>query len=303
MELQITTYAKMFMKKCNFLFVFFVLLRSLTITAQEASIFKPINTNDPKGRKLPPGVPRTIDTNGNVIYIDVNFTTPQYRQAAIKLILQEANLVAKELQLPERLPITETNLTEAAITPFGFNYKHKGIGSVGTSNYVYYVTKNNKFNEVDIANYDQACSALKKQLLPIEEIDTNSAYQLAIQWLGAVSMDVNELNRDCTAHVTVSPFWNRLTMPGQKPTGKVFVPIYYVWWTPRNEADKFGGADVELFLPTKQLLQLCVREPKYILRKPVIFTNLDELFPGTAPITVFTNFPVNAKPTNHVQSL
>jgi len=285
--------------KSNLLAATYIMICLLTVAAKESSPFvpKPICPDDPKGRNLPPGVPRTVDTNGNVIYMDINFTTKQYRQAAIKLILQEANLVAKELQLPEQLPITVTNLTEAAITPFGFNYQRKGVGSVSTKNYVYYVTKDNKFNELGVANYDQTCLDLKRQLLPIEQMNTNEAYQLAIQWLAAASMDVNGLNRDCKAHVALSPFWNGLASLGQKPT-KRFVPIYYVWWTtPKNDAEGYGGvARVELFSPTKKLLELSVDDPKYILRKPLVFTNLESLFPGTAPITVFTNFPVNHGP-------
>src|SRR5258708_17526711 len=38
------------------------------------------------------------------------------------------------------------------------------------------------------------------------------------------------------------------------------------------------------------LIQLSVSDPRYILRKPLLFTNLASLFPGTAPI--FTNRPV-----------
>jgi len=294
------------MKVCllsSLLIAIFVLVCPFHVPAQQPFVPQPIDPTDPKGRELPPGVPRTVDTNGNVIYIDMDFTTKQYRQAAVKVLMQEANIVAKELQLPEQLPITETNLTEAVITPFGFNYQHKGIGSVGTKNYIYYVTKANKFNGVDVANYGPTCLGLKKQSLPIEQMDTNAGYQLATQWLSAVSMDVNGLNRDCKAHVALTPDWNGLSELGQTPRGNVFVPIYYVWWTPKNETNKFGGASVELFLPTKKLLQLDVRESRYILRKPVVFTNLAEIFPGTAPITVFTNFPVKTRPAGRVLDL
>ena len=286
------------MKVCllsSLLIAIFILVCPFHAPAQQPFVPQPIDPTDPKGRELPPGVPRTVDTNGNVIYMDINFTTPQYRRAAARVIMQEANLVAKELQLPEPLPITETNLTEAVITPFGFNYQRKGIGSVGTKNYAYGVTEANKFSWLSVANYDQTCLDLKKQTLPIEQMDTNAAYQLATQWLAAVSMDVNGLNRDCKAYVALSPYWNGLTQLGQTPRDN-FVPIYFIWWTsPKNDAEKFGDCvDVELFLPTKKLLQLHVRESRYILRKPVVFTNLAELFHGTAPITVFTNFPAGS---------
>jgi hypothetical protein len=107
-------------------------------------------------------------------------------------------------------------------------------------------------------------------------------------------MDVSGLNKKCKAHIALSPYWNGLTHIGQQ-VKRHFVPIYFVWWTsPKNDFEKFGDtAFVELFLPDKKLLQLGVRDPNYILRKSVVFTNLASLFPGSAPITIITNFPTN----------
>jgi hypothetical protein len=165
-------------------------------------------------------------------------------------------------------------------------------GVVCTSNYVYLVGRNNKLSELDVAGYDQTCLRLNKTSLPVEQMDTNAAYQLATQWLATVSMDVNGLNRDCKAHVAVSAFWNGLAKLGQVPQ-KTLVPIYFVWWTsPKNDAEGFGDvAYVELFLPTRKLIQMSVGDPNYILRNPLVFTNLASLFPGTGRITVFTNEP------------
>jgi len=81
------------MKVCllsNLLLVLFVLVCPFHVPAQQPFVPQPVDPTDPKGRELPPGVPRTVDTNGNVIYMDISFTTRQYRQAAVKLILQEA---------------------------------------------------------------------------------------------------------------------------------------------------------------------------------------------------------------------
>jgi hypothetical protein len=162
---------------------------------------------------------------------------------------------------------------------------------------MYLVSKGYKFSGLDVANYDQTCLNLKKTLLPLEQMDTNAAYQLATQWLASASMDVEQLNRDCQVQVAVSPHWNGLSKLGQMP-GKEFVPIYYVWWTlPEKDAPKIGGitfasiARVELFLPTKKLIQMSVDDPKYILRRPLTFTNLNSLFPGTGRVFVFTNKP------------
>ncbi|MGD0743719.1 MAG: hypothetical protein ABSA45_01055 [Verrucomicrobiota bacterium] len=245
----------------------------------------PLFPDDPKGLKLPAGVPRMVDTNGNVVWIDEDFTTRQYQKAAFKQVLQEANQVAKELQLPEKLPITETDLVEAVVTPFGYNYVNKRVGNVTTKKYCYGVSYGNKFSNLVVPNYDQICLSYERQPMPIQQINTNAAYRLATRWLKQISMDVNGLNRDCKAHVALSPFWNGLTKLGERPQ-KQFVPIYYVWWTSlTNDLEGYGSvASVELYAPTKMLLQLTVTEPKYNLRKPLVLTNLNFLFPGTAPV-------------------
>jgi hypothetical protein len=228
-----------------------------------------------------------------VITIPHDFTTPQYAQAASQLLLQEANKVAEELGLSEEhLPITKSNLVELYPNPFGYSYWRQAIGVLATSNYEYQVTRGNKFSGLVVAHYDQVCMKFRESASqPVTEMDTNGAhqaYQLATQWLGAVSMDVNGLNRDCKAHTSLSTFWNGLTKLGQEPRDK-FVPMYFIWWTsPKNDSEGFGDvAYVELFLPTRKLLQLSVYDPKYILRKPLVLTNLNSLFPGTGRVTVF----------------
>jgi hypothetical protein len=226
-----------------------------------------------------------------LLSINHHFTTPEYQREALKLVIQEANQAAIALKLPEQLPITRSNLIEFHISPFGFAYGFNMIGNVTTKNYIYGVACGNKLNDVGVASYDDTCFKLREHLLPIKQMDTNAAFCIATNWLNTLSMDVARLNHDCKAHVALSPFWNNLAHLGETPK-KRFVPIYYVWWTyPGNDQEGQGGpASVELYAPTKTLLQLSVLDPKYILRKPVKFTNLAALFPGVA--TIHTNYQV-----------
>lgn len=271
-----------------------ICLSWLTSCASEQKIASlPERADDPKGLKLPRGVPRGVDPDGNVVSIDHRFTTPQYQRAAAQLVLQEANQVAEEMRLSgEVLPITETNVLELHTFPFGLSYAENSMGGLArTSNYVYMVSGNNKFSGLGVADYDQTCLRLAKTLVPLDQMDTNAAYQLATQWLATVSMDVAGLNRDCKPHAAVSAYWSGLGKLGRVPT-KAFAPIYFIWWTtPENDSSGFGDvAYVELFLPTKKLIQLHVYDPKYILRKPLVFTNLDSFFPGTGRVTVFPKY-------------
>lgn len=239
------------------------------------------------GRPLPPGVPRAVDTNGNVVFVPLAFNSKKYQEAALKLVLREANSVAEELNLTNDIPITVSNLVEFHVSPFGFAYAYRRIGFVATKNYSYYVSLGNKFSFLEGTHQFEDCQRyLAEYTWPVGEIDTNAAYQLATRWLTAVHMDVAALNHDC--HVATSIDTGYV----QAPPGK-FAPIYWIAWIPKDGATPCA-ADVRLFLPTKTLLQLRVEDPKYILRKPLGFTNLAALFPGIA--LIHTNYPVKTIP-------
>ncbi len=45
------------------------------------------------------------------------YTTSAYRLEALKLVLEEANKLARELNLAENLPIVQSNLVESYISP------------------------------------------------------------------------------------------------------------------------------------------------------------------------------------------
>jgi hypothetical protein len=183
------------------------------------------------------------------------------------------------------LPITKTNLIGEFISPFGFAYTDQKIGNVTTSNYCYCVSIGNKFSYVNEVGWEDECKDYQKEYLwPIEKMDTNAAYQLATQWLMAVHMDVKALNRDLPLIIKMD---NEVVWA---PPGK-FVPVYYVAWRKKmaeipglESADKnewVAMASVRLFAPTKTLLELRVEDSKYILRPPIVFTNLAELLKQT----------------------
>ena len=189
--------------------------------------------------------------------------------------IQEANHAAKELHLPEKLPITESNIVRAFIVGYGLSHLPPGaIGNIHTRDYGYFVSIGHKFSYVQGAHQNKDGWQWREQYVwPVSRMDTNSAYQLATQWLDAVSMDVAGLNRDCRVRIRTNAFWNAGLKRG------TFVPIYDVSWiSPQNRAEGYGdAASVSLFAPTRTLISLCVEESKYILRKPIVFTNLDAL--------------------------
>lgn len=248
----------------------------------------PLFPDDPKGLKLPPGEPRAVDTNGNVIWINENYTTEEYKRAALEMVIAEANKVAKELNLDEQLPICETNIVEAWVGPFGNNFLNQRVGNIITKNYAYYMSVGNSFSYLDDMRMSEDYSKYQMQYTwPVSRMDTNQAYQLATQWLNAVSMDVNGLNHDCRLVIEL--------YKGFRVHEGEFVPIYFVSWT-RSDVQFGDTASVIVCTPEKKLLSLRVEDYRYIRRKPIVFTNLDALLPGPTQIFSVTNPPSSARP-------
>jgi hypothetical protein len=214
------------------------------------------------------GETKVIQPSGYDRVAGAEATAELYRKEALKLLIQEANEVAAELKLQEDLPITETNLVKFLILPLPGAKAWKAVGNVTTTNYVYYVSKDDKFCYLERTHQREDIRRWQFQYWwPIERMDTNAAYQLATQWLSACSMDVGALNRDCNLHIQA------YTPQGMQKGGH-FLPLYMIYWTKGVEGNG-SVASVSLFAPSNLLMQLRVEDPKYILRKPLVVTNLD----------------------------
>jgi len=224
----------------------------------------------------------------------LRFTTPAYEKEALRLVIEDANRIAQELRLPEKLPITESNLLETFIGHPRFDLFEPGscIGNITTSNYVYAPYSGKGISLVRTHLEREYGQLEAKYHWRLSRMDTNAAYQLATQWMAAVSMDVKALNR--CPHIEINPW-----MPeGAKG---YFVPLYRINWQVKavppiedsagNKYEWGSVASVELFLPTKTLRQMHVEDSKYILRKPAVVTNVDFLLSQTnAP--AMTNAPI-----------
>lgn len=189
-------------------------------------------------------------------------TTPEYRKEALRLVIAEANQVARSLDLPEQLPIAEKDLIEAYISTPGMAQQMQALGNITTSNYVYYVSVGCKFSFLTKRNLARDYANLRAEYLwPMSSMDTNAAFRLATNFMRAVSMDVQGLNRDCSIQI-------RAYSP-EGATGQHFVPLYWVSWILKDENEQACVAMVEVFEPTKCIRQLRVEDSKYILRKPL----------------------------------
>ncbi|PWU15727.1 MAG: hypothetical protein C5B50_14950 [Verrucomicrobia bacterium] len=203
------------------------------------------------------------------------FSTPAYNREALRLVIQEANTAAAQLHLPEKLPITEQDLTRVFISGYGMSLMWLGaIGNVHTRDYGYFVSVDHKLSFVEGAHQDQdRLEWAAHYRWPKSKLDKQVAYQLATQWLAAAQMDVIALNRDCHSRVELDSFTN------SGKNSEEFVPIYEVFWeSAQNREEGYGSvASVTLFSPTRTLISLRVEDSRYIKRPPLVFTNLGAL--------------------------
>jgi len=221
------------------------------------------------------------------------YTTKAYQIEALRLMIEEANRVAVELRLNESLPITRSNIVDGFVAPFGFAVTSRSVGRIGTTNYQYMMNAAERFSGLVIAHYEIVCRdyTLNGPRLA-NRFNSNQVYQMGAHWLRAARMDVDALNRDC--YVTIKASYSRNAYLGFGDSA--VVPIYSVAWaTNEDKTEPFSHyyaskADVEVYAPTDTLLQFNVYDPKYILRPPLVFTNLADLVGGTN-ILALTNFP------------
>jgi hypothetical protein len=200
------------------------------------------------------------------------YTPPAYRTEALRLMVADANRTANELGLPEHLPITTSNLMEVYVSPPRLSQISRTIGTISTSNYLYAPFAGRAFVVVRKDLETLEASFRVQYLWPESRMDTNAAYQDAAQILRKVGIAMDVLNRDCRVHIMTS------IREGQN---NLFVPIYWVTWSEKTPGPLSSGASVELFEPTKTILQLQVFGSQYILRKPLEITNIDFLLSQT----------------------
>jgi hypothetical protein len=227
-------------------------------------------------------------------------TTLAYQSAAMQLMVGQANFDAQQLHLPESLPIVvpaNTNDWHLAMPPDGVT------GTLATSNYLY------RFNSGKLTSIQvkkQPHSAAQAQL---SLIDTNGAYQLARQWLAALSVDVATLERECphTVQMAVAvsaapsepnrehhhlgesphrlPGSNHVTYAAAPRTA---LPLFRVdWGGGRSQPTAPGRAPVEASVQilgsTKQCLSLRIFNADLLRAPPLQVTNAAALLGPPPP--------------------
>ncbi len=231
-------------------------------------------------------------------------TTFAYQSAALQLMVGQANFDAQQLHLKEPLPITvptNTNDWNVAMPPNGVG------GWLATPNYIYRFQAG-KLMSIQIKNEARSAAETQPSL-----IDTNGAYQLAEQWLTAISVDVPALeskyphsvlsattsseapNRERTRSIgparSVGPIRNHdgatNNIPHAAPN-HVRLPLFRVAWGgvrdhKRSSAQTPVQATMEILGSTKQCLNLHIFDPELLKAPPLQVTNAAALLGPPPP--------------------
>ena len=228
-------------------------------------------------------------------------TTTAYQTAALQLMVGRANFAAKQLDLKEPLPIVisaNTNRSEVMPPPMGIG------GMILTSNYNFEFNRGYLVGVGKMKWLDNVSPSITNTLELADQpslIDTNSAYQLATQWLAKISVDVPKLER------TFPP---RIFQPAGRPrdangnflagaTNTISIPLYLIGWgdlregflrTNRLERSlpplRPNGLDavyVQILGTTRELLTLHIRDTNFFMQPPLILTNAAELLGPLPP--------------------
>jgi hypothetical protein len=213
---------------------------------------------------------------------DVRFTTSEYRETVLELVLQEANHYADRLGLSENLPIQREHLIESRPGTPWMQQQFGLLGSIRTSNYFYGVVKDNRLVYITGRSAAQRYDAAHKQqhVRPWSELNTNAAYQLATQWLARAYVDVARLEKECLRTVEPIEF------------GDGMVPNYSVRWMRGDDT----VVQLQLFEPDRLLNSMHIEDPSFVLRPRIVVPNRQQPLQKTDPAPSTPAFPLLQRP-------
>lgn len=218
-------------------------------------------------------------------------TTTAYKAAALQLMVGQANFTAQQLDLKEPLPIVisvgtnKSEKSEVTPPPWGIG------GMIVALNYNFDFRKGYLFSVSKMKWLGKVYPPVTNTLELANQtslLDTNSAYQLATQFLAKISVDVPKLERKYSP-IIFQPSEKRQF--GEGDSNNVIIPLFLIGWESQrqlsmNRLQRPGGLDpvfVEILGTTKELLSLHIRDTNFFLQPPLILTNAGELLGPLPP--------------------
>lgn len=247
----------------------------------------------------------------NAMITNINRSSLDWRAAVMRHMLMEANFFAGRLHLPVSYPVQVSDITYDHIPRPWFSVIHVThppyfpVSVFGTNIYNASVPRDQRLRALEIGTYGviettnfefDFYSGKVRQIIRLSAhnveryannldaligkpslIDTNGAYQLAIQWLTAVDMDMTAIDR---LKWTI----NQLRYQGRGATNYATLPLYYVdfgnkHFPANGNLHSFDEpqVSVEILGTTKELQNLTINDLSLSRRPLLLITNALDL--------------------------
>lgn len=251
-------------------------------------------------QEVPPEITDPEEREILALAIKLNRVSLAYKITIVERMLVEANFFSDKLKLVSPHPITLSDLLVQYAVPL-WNNKIDGTnmnlskaerirqanfvvtGRIGTTNYDFSFNGGRLWNiqRLKIKNEDSIFELYPELAKTPSLIDTNGAYQLATQWLSAVSVDVPALERKHKLSFFQWFFWGKpedlpkdhWTYNAPTATNKTMLPIYDVKW---GEGDT-PAVKVTVLGSMKELWELQINDGSVSKRPLLVISNALEL--------------------------
>ena len=196
-----------------------------------------------------------------------------YKYVALALMLTEINFCAGRLHLPADLPIKEQSLRAEAVFPpqvIGF------AGRLDTDKYSFSFAKDGRLRFITKLDNGRGDKTLREYLEGLSKtpsiINTNSAYQIATNWLAAMDVDLQRLEKEHPPTVKQQTFvpW---ADSGKTNLAEISLPIFDVKWGDWAQP----VIDIQISGATGELLKLRQEDDSYSKRPASLIKDMDKL--------------------------
>ena len=228
-----------------------------------------------------------------------------YKYVAVTLMLAEINFCASRLHLTIDLPIKEQDIKAVAVFPprvIGF------AGRIDTKDYSFSFAKSGRlrfitkledgYQSMGIYRGSQVLREYHEHMSKIKStIDTNDAYRIATNWLVAVDVDVQRLEKAHPSTTRQQSFISWPTnengyggirvdsegniSPADGNINRKSLPLFDVYWG-NGDRDKWGHAmgpavDIMISGVNGELLKLRQEDDSYSKRPVSLIKDMDKL--------------------------
>ncbi|MDB6026979.1 MAG: hypothetical protein JWM68_3202 [Verrucomicrobiales bacterium] len=222
--------------------------------------------------------------------------TAKYYAAAMQLMVNEANVTAKQLELNETVTVPTVAVTNAM---WSVDHPSLGMGGdVSSSNYTFSFHEG-KLRSISKTDWITKVSPPAKTVVDLAGrpslLDTNSAYQLATQRLAALSVDVASLEKRLSPKKNQLGEKHRLAVSGTALGSREIgpIPVYLVAWGGGRESR--DSVFVQFLGTTKEMVTLGMGGNFALNRPPLVLTNVEELLGPMPPPQFFVEELVGGK--------